>query len=95
MEKKMKLLTVFISIIIFGIMLNLVLMNQSNGIDNFFYRVLVENCRSEWLTIFFTVVTNMGGYIILVSISALIFVFYKNRNIGVAIVRKFSDCIIH
>lgn len=74
----------FICIIIFVGVLENVLDNEIANIDSYVFN-LIKNVRTDTLTTILNIITQFGDALILITISLLSLIVFKNKKIGVMI----------
>lgn len=81
--KYRNLIISFISLVIFLLIAEDIFEKEIISYDVWAYNVLVENWRSDFLTMIMKIITNLGSVFVLVPVSLLFFVFSKNKRKGI------------
>lgn len=83
--KNIKWIVVFICAILFLAIIEDVFEQEKLFIDTVIYHIVVLNWRIEPLTIFFKLITQLGGTYVLIGISILSLIFLKNKKVAISI----------
>ena len=83
--KNIKWIVVFICAILFLAIIEDVFEQEKLFIDTVIYHVVVLNWRIEPLTIFFKLITQLGGTYVLIGISIFSLIFLKNKKVAISI----------
>ena len=84
-EKNYKWIIAFLCLIIVLMMLEDIFENEQLELDVFVYRLVILNLRSEPLTVFMKVITNLSSAYVLIAIALGTLLFLKNKKIGLCI----------
>lgn len=84
-EKNYKWIIVFLCIIIVVMMLENIFGNHQLELDIQVYRAVILNLRTEALTSFMKVITNLSSAYVLIGITIGIFILCKNKKIGLCV----------
>ena len=84
-EKNYKWIIAFLCLIIVLMILEDIFENEQLELDVFVYRLVILNLRSEPLTVFMKVTTNLSSAYVLIAIALGSLLFLKNKKIGLCI----------
>ena len=84
-EKNYKWIIAFLCLIIVLMILEDIFENEQLELDVFVYRLVILNLRSEPLTVFMKVITNLSSAYVLIAIAFGTLLFFKNKKIGLCI----------
>ena len=84
-EKNYKWIIAFLCLIIVLMILEDIFENEQLELDVFVYRLVILNLRSEPLTVFMKVITNLSSAYVLIAIALGTLLFLKNKKIGLCI----------
>ena len=85
LKKYMKPLILFLFLIFFLIILNDIFSKEIIAYDAWAHNVLVENLRSDFLTMIMTIITDFGSGLVLVTLALLFILFSKNKKKGMCV----------
>lgn len=85
LKKYMKPLILFLFLIFFLIILNDIFSKEIIAYDAWAHNVLVENLRSDFLTMIMTIITDFGSGLVLVTLALLFIFFSKNKKKGMCV----------
>ena len=77
-----KWMILFVCLILFLFIVEDVFEKEIISYDEWAYRILVQNLRSDYLTSIMIVITNFASGWVLGTIALLLFVFLKNKRKG-------------
>lgn len=83
--KNKQYIIIFILILIFAIITRSVFRKELIVYDELAKKILVDNLRSDQLTLLMKVITSFGNGLILVLICFLSFLIFHNKNIGILV----------
>ena len=81
-EKNYKWIIAFLCLIIVLMMLEDIFENEQLALDMFVYRLVILNLRTEPLTTFMEIITNLSSSYVLIAITIGIWIFVKNKKVG-------------
>ena len=81
-EKNYKWIIAFLCLIIVLMMLEDIFENEQLALDMFVYRLVILNLRTEPLTTFMEIITNLSSAYVLIAITIGIWIFVKNKKVG-------------
>lgn len=80
--KYRKLIVLFISLIIFILIARDIFQKEIINYDVWAHDVLVENLRSDFLTMIMKIITDFGSAFVLIPLTMLMFLFSKHKGIS-------------
>lgn len=88
--KNRKSLILFISLVIFLLIAHDILEKEIIYYDEWVNVILIKYLRNDFLTMIMKIITNFGSGIVLVTISLLSYLFFKNKNQGISMMINLS-----
>lgn len=82
--KYRKPIILFVFFVMFLLILHDVFTEEIISYDNWAHDILVNNLRSDFLTMIMTIITNFGSAFVLVPLALLIFLLSKNKSKGIS-----------
>lgn len=83
--KYRKPIILFVFFVVFLFILYDVFNEEIISYDNWAHDILVNNLRSDFLTMIMTIITNFGSVFVLVPLALLIFLLSKNKSKGISV----------